>query len=50
MEEYYMQALSNPNKKMIVAQFEDGGGSHCLGENTSLLSSLIFDWLDEIFA
>lgn len=50
MEEYYMRALPNPNKKMIVAPFEDGGGTHCLGENTGLLSALIFDWLDELFS
>lgn len=50
MEDYYMQALPNSNKKMIVALFEDGGGTHCLGENTGLLSALIFDWLDEVFA
>lgn len=50
MEEYYMQALPDPKKKMIVAPFEDGGGAHCLGENTGLLSSLVFDWLDEVFA
>lgn len=50
MEEYYMQALPNPNKKMVVAPFEDGGGTHCLGENTGLLSALLFDWLDEVFA
>ncbi|HEY8392345.1 MAG TPA: alpha/beta hydrolase [Capillibacterium sp.] len=50
MEEDYMEALPNPKKMMIVAPFADGGGTHCLGENTSLLSALIFDWLDEIFA
>ncbi|MGI6084740.1 MAG: alpha/beta hydrolase family protein [Acetivibrionales bacterium] len=49
MEEYYMQALSSSNKKMIVAPFEDGGGTHCLGENPGLLSALVFDWLDEVF-
>lgn len=50
MEEYYMQNLPNSNKKMIVAPFEDGGGAHCLGENIGLLSALVFDWLDEVFA
>lgn len=50
MEDYYIKALPNPNKKMIIAPFEDGGGTHCLGENTGLLSALLFDWLDEIFA
>ena len=35
---------------MIIASFEDGGGTHCLGENTGLLSALLFDWLDEVFA
>ncbi len=50
MEEHYMLALPNMSKKMIVAAFEDGGGTHCLGENTGLLSALVFDWLDEVFA
>lgn len=49
MEDHFMRSLPNSNKKMIVALFEDGGGTHCLAENTGLLSALIFDWLDEIF-
>ncbi len=48
MEDDFMQSLPNLNKKMIVALFEDGGGTHCLGENTGLLSALVFDWLDEV--
>ncbi|SHJ08183.1 alpha/beta hydrolase family protein [Lutispora thermophila] len=49
MEDDFMQSVPNSNKKMVVALFEDGGGAHCIGENTGLLSSLVFDWLDEIF-
>lgn len=50
MEDAYMEALPHPDKKMVVAPFEDGGGTHCLGENTGLLSALVFDWLDDVFA
>ena len=49
MEDYYMK-LAESEQKMIIASFEDGGGTHCLGENTGLLSALLFDWLDEVFA
>ena len=49
MQEELMEALPNQNKKIIVGSFEDGAGTHCYGENTGLLSSYLFDWLDEIF-
>ena len=49
MQDELMEKLPNPNKKIIVGSFEDGAGTHCYGENTGLLSSYLFDWLDEIF-
>jgi hypothetical protein len=36
-------------KNMIVAPFNEGAGTHCLGENLGLMSALVFDWLDEVF-
>jgi hypothetical protein len=45
-----MTGLSSKKKKLIVASFDEGAGTHCLGENTGLMSAFVFDWLDEIFA
>lgn len=50
MQHEFIEALPNSNKKMIVGSFEEGAGTHCYGENTGLVSSLLFDWLDEIFS
>ncbi len=44
-----MEALPNPNKKMIVTPMNEGASSHCVGDNRSLLAQLVFDWLDETF-
>ncbi|WMJ89179.1 alpha/beta hydrolase family protein [Anaerocolumna sp. MB42-C2] len=49
MQDEFFMLVRNIEKKMIVTAFEDGAGAHCLGENTGLLSALVFDWLDEIF-
>jgi hypothetical protein len=27
----------------------EGAAHHCMGENLGLLSSYVFDWLDELF-
>jgi len=43
------EALPNPKKKLIIAPRNEGAGHHCLGENLSLMSSFVFDWLDDIF-
>ena len=47
-DEFIMLA-PNPKNKMVVTSFEDGANTHCLGENTGLMSVILFDWLDEIF-
>jgi hypothetical protein len=44
-----MQALPNPKKKFVVTLVNEGASSHCLGENRSLMSQIVFDWLDELF-
>ncbi len=48
-QEQAMAILPNPRKKLVVAPLDEGAGHHCLGENLSLMSQLVFDWLDEIF-
>jgi len=48
-QHYCYESLPNPKKKLIIAPRNEGAGHHCLGENLSLMSSFVFDWLDEIF-
>ena len=48
-QRYCYESLPNPKKKLIIAPRNEGAGHHCLGENLSLMSSFVFDWLDEIF-
>ena len=44
-----MDKLPNPKKKMVIAPANEGASSHCLAENRSLMSQIVFDWLDELF-
>lgn len=43
------QARSS-RKDLIVCSYADGGWGHALVTNLSLMSRLVFDWLDEAFA
>lgn len=45
-----MEVMPDPRNKMIVGPMDEGAASHCMGENLSLMSALVFDWLDEVFA
>ncbi len=42
-----LETLPNPDKKLIVTPLNEGASSHCIGENRSLMSQVVFDWLDE---
>jgi alpha-beta hydrolase superfamily lysophospholipase len=42
-------ALPDSRKKLVIAPHNEGAGHHCLGENLSLMSQIVFDWLDEVF-
>lgn len=44
-----LDAIQNPQKKLVIAPLNEGGGQHVLGENLSLMSQIVFDWLDEVF-
>ncbi len=46
----FMEALPNSKKKFVVTPANQGASSHCIGENRSLMSEVVFDWLDEVFA
>lgn len=50
LSDEFMAGLSHPRTNLVVAGFDDGTGTHCLGENTGLLSAIVFDWLDDLFA
>lgn len=45
-----MGVIANPQVKLVIAPHDEGAGHHCLGENLSLMSQIVFDWLDEVFA
>ena len=44
-----MDNLPNPRKKFMVTPASEGAANHCVMENRSLMSQVVFDWLDEIF-
>jgi hypothetical protein len=39
----------NPMKKMVITPTVEGATNHCVMENRSLVSQVLFDWLDEVF-
>jgi pimeloyl-ACP methyl ester carboxylesterase len=41
--------LPNPRKKFVVTPAMEGAANHCVMENRSLMSQVVFDWLDELF-
>lgn len=41
--------LPNPRKKLVVLPAREGAANHCIMENRSLMSQVVFDWLDELF-
>jgi len=43
-------SFQNPRKDLVIAPLNEGGGQHVLGENLGLMSQIVFDWLDEVFA
>jgi len=41
--------LPNPQKKFVVTPAGEGASNHCITENRSLMSQVVFDWLDTVF-
>ena len=41
--------VSNPNTKLVITPQNEGADGHAIGTNLSLMSQLVFDWLDEVF-
>ncbi|MFH1595446.1 MAG: alpha/beta hydrolase [Pseudomonadota bacterium] len=44
-----MDNLPNLRKKFVVTPAMEGAANHCVMENRSLVSQVLFDWLDELF-
>jgi hypothetical protein len=44
-----MAKIANPNKKIVITPADEGADSHAAGTNLSLVSEIVFDWLDEVF-
>jgi pimeloyl-ACP methyl ester carboxylesterase len=42
------QDVSHPNSKVVILPQDEGADSHAIGTNLSLMSQVVFDWLDEV--
>lgn len=45
-----LKKVQHPRTELIVTPRDEGADSHAVGTNLSLMSQLVFDWLDEILA
>jgi len=41
--------LASARKAVVISPAEEGASNHCIMENRSLMSQVVFDWLDETF-
>jgi pimeloyl-ACP methyl ester carboxylesterase len=44
-----LEGLAGARKSLVVTTAEEGASNHCVMENRSLMSQVVFDWLDETF-
>lgn len=44
-----MENFPNPMKKIVITPTIEGATNHCVMENRSLVSQVLFDWLDDVF-
>ncbi|MBN2557086.1 MAG: alpha/beta hydrolase [Anaerolineales bacterium] len=49
-QECALEAIRNEKKTLVMAPMNEGAGNHCMGENLPLMSQIVFDWLDDVFA
>jgi pimeloyl-ACP methyl ester carboxylesterase len=42
--------LPHPMKKLVIFTKEEGGAAHCQVDNLALPNTVMFDWLDAVFA
>ena len=45
----FLDNLGTQNKTIVITPENEGASSHCIGENRTLMSEVLFDWLDGIF-
>ena len=45
-----LEDLASARKTMVVTPAAEGAANHCVMENRSLMSQVVFDWLDETFS
>lgn len=43
-----LETVRNPHTQLIITPQNEGADSHSVGTNLSLMSQLVFDWLDEV--
>lgn len=43
-----MREIDNTESRLVVTPGNEGADSHAVGTNLSLMSRLVFDWLDEV--
>ena len=44
-----LENLASPRKNLVITPAVEGAANHCVMENRSLMSQVVFDWLDETF-
>jgi pimeloyl-ACP methyl ester carboxylesterase len=42
-----LERVAHPRKQLVITPANEGADSHAVGTNLSLMSQLVFDWLDE---
>lgn len=45
-----LEKIDNPKKDLVITLENEGAEGHAIGTNLSLMSQIVFDWLDEVFA
>ncbi len=43
------EKLPNPLKRFVITPSDEGAANHCILENRSVMSQVVFDWLDDVF-
>ena len=42
------EEVGHPNSQVVILPQDEGADSHAIGTNLSLMSQVVFDWLDEV--
>ena len=44
----FYDSIATAQKELVITPADVGAASHCMGENRSVMSQVLFDWLDEV--